>query len=208
MIDELLDTSRISQGKVSLRTERLDLVALVRQAVADHRYALDRNGLSLALELPDTKVAVQADAVRLSQVIGNLLHNAAKFTDCHGRVSVSLRVSDNGRQATVAVSDTGIGMEPATIINMFEPFTQARTSAGRDGNGLGLGLGSSRAWSNFTAARSRRIVPARAKAQRFLSRCRSINNRTHPSSNPAIKPRRPEPAGCSLSMIVPPYPDR
>jgi signal transduction histidine kinase/ActR/RegA family two-component response regulator len=140
LIDELLDTSRISQGKVSLRTECLDLVQLIRQAVEDHRYALQQNGLSLTLELPESAVAIQADAVRLSQVIGNLLHNAAKFTDAGGQVAVRLRVSDDRQHAVVEVSDTGIGMEPGTMDTAFEAFTQARTSSGRDGNGLGLGL--------------------------------------------------------------------
>ncbi len=140
LIDELLDTSRISQGKVSLQTQPLDLVTLVRQAVADHRYVLEQNGLSLVLELPDLTVQVQADAVRLSQVIGNLLHNAAKFTDVGGQVTVRLRLCAERSQAIVEVADTGIGMEPQTLTTVFEPFTQAHSSAQRRGEGLGLGL--------------------------------------------------------------------
>jgi CheY-like chemotaxis protein len=136
----LLDTSRISQGKVSLRTECLDLVSLVRQALVDGRHVLEQNGLALTLELPSTPVVIQADAVRLSQVIGNLLDNAAKFTNAGGQVAVRLRVSDDRRHAVVEVSDTGIGMEPGTMATMFEAFTQARAASARAGNGLGLGL--------------------------------------------------------------------
>src|SRR5262249_46493056 len=90
LVDDLLDVSRISRGKVLLRAERLDLVPLVRAAVEDHRPLLESAGLSLAAELPDRPIWVQGDPTRLSQVAGNLLQNAGKFTDAGGSVTVRL----------------------------------------------------------------------------------------------------------------------
>ena len=140
LVDDLLDVSRISRGKILLRSQRLDLNALVRAAAEDHRTLLEGNGLRLDLELPDAPVWLAGDPTRLSQVVGNLLQNSEKFTNPGGRVRVSLDVDREAGQAVLAVEDSGIGMEPEILDRLFEPFSQADGSLDRSRGGLGLGL--------------------------------------------------------------------
>lgn len=140
LVDDLLDVSRITRGKVRLQRERLDLARLARTTAEDRRPVLERAGLGLRLEVPDTPVWVMGDATRLAQVLNNLLDNAAKFTD--GGTPVTVRVtSDPGtRQAIFAVRDEGMGIEPAMLPRLFEVFSQADRSLDRSRGGLGLGL--------------------------------------------------------------------
>jgi signal transduction histidine kinase/CheY-like chemotaxis protein len=140
MIDDLLDVSRIARGKIQLRRERCDLVRIVRETAADYRPSLEAGGLSLAVDLPAEPLWVMGDATRLSQVIGNLLHNAQKFTDAGGRVVVHTATEPGGGRAVVTVRDTGIGIEPDVLARMFDAFSQADTSLDRTRGGLGLGL--------------------------------------------------------------------
>ena len=138
LVDDLLDVSRITRGKILLRKERLDLVPLVRSAVEDHRALLEGTGLELSAQLPNGPVSVAGDPTRLAQVVGNLLHNANKFTDAGGRVSV--RLEADGGAAVLSVRDTGIGMDADMLARLFEPFSQADRSLARSRGGLGLGL--------------------------------------------------------------------
>jgi len=139
LVDDLLDVSRISQGKILLRKERLDLVELVRATVEDHRGALSAAGLGLEIDLPSEAVWVNGDPTRLSQSVGNILHNALKFTDRGGRVRVTVQPEPEGN-AVVAVEDTGIGIELEVLGRLFEPFSQAPPGIDRSRGGLGLGL--------------------------------------------------------------------
>jgi two-component system CheB/CheR fusion protein len=143
LVDDLLDVSRISRGKILLRQQRLDLVALVRTTVDDHRSAAAAAGLELAMALPglpESALWVTGDSTRLAQTIGNLLHNAIKFTDGGGRVDVSVAADPGGRTATVRVRDTGVGIDPDLLGRLFEPFHQAEVGLDRSRGGLGLGL--------------------------------------------------------------------
>lgn len=138
LVDELLDASRIARGKVQLRPERLDLAALVRTAADDHRAQLEAVGLTLAIAVPDTPIWIHGDAARLTQVLGNLLDNARKFTDRGGAVTV--RLQQEGDEAVLAVEDTGIGMTAAALPRLFEVFSQIDADIDRSKGGLGLGL--------------------------------------------------------------------
>ena len=140
LIDDLLDVSRITRGKILLRKERLDLVPLMRATAEDQRPGLEKAGLRLVVELPEQPVWVQGDPTRLSQMAGNLLHNAAKFTDSGGRVELSLTSDPRHGQVCLRVQDTGIGMDSQTLERLFEPFSQADRSLARSRGGLGLGL--------------------------------------------------------------------
>ncbi|HYU35892.1 MAG TPA: chemotaxis protein CheB [Thermoanaerobaculia bacterium] len=139
LVDDLLDVSRISQGKILLRKERLDLVELVRSTVEDHRGALTAAGLGLEVELPAEALWVSGDPTRLSQSVGNILHNALKFTDRGGRVRVTVKAEPAGT-AVIVVEDTGIGIELDVLGRLFEPFSQAPPGIDRSRGGLGLGL--------------------------------------------------------------------
>ena len=136
LVDDLLDVTRITRGKVRLQRTRLDLVTLVRRTVDDHRTLLEHHELAVAL--PEAAIWIDGDPTRLAQVLGNLLHNAAKFTPPEGKVSVSLTVADG--RAVLEVADTGIGIDPETRKRLFEPFTQSDRSLDRSRGGLGLGL--------------------------------------------------------------------
>jgi PAS domain S-box-containing protein len=136
LVDDLLDVTRITQGKIRLQRKRLDLVDVVCRTVEDHRSLLEER--EVIVEMPKRAVWIDGDPTRLAQIVGNLLHNAAKFTPARGRVAVSL-TEDEG-DAVLEVADTGVGVDSDTLARMFEPFAQADRSLDRSRGGLGLGL--------------------------------------------------------------------
>jgi PAS domain S-box-containing protein len=139
LIDDLLDLSRVSRGKIELQLEPLDLTAVVRDATDDLRPEVTAAQLVLDVAIPAGPVAVVGDRVRLAQVVGNLVDNARKFTPAGGRIEVRLEVAASG-EAIVLVADTGIGIEPTLLPHIFEPFMQVRRPHGHGLGGLGLGL--------------------------------------------------------------------
>ncbi len=139
LIDELLDVSRIARGKILLRKERLDLAALVLANLKDHQSILEANGLTLELHLPAAPLWMMGDPTRLAQILNNVLHNANKFTDRGGRVTVQME-TEREKAAVLRVRDTGIGMTPEMLARLFEPYSQADRSLTRSRGGLGLGL--------------------------------------------------------------------
>ena len=140
MLDDLLDVSRISLGRIQLKAEPCDLRAIVHATVDDYRHSLDAAGLRLDVELPKGSVWVSGDFVRLGQALGNLLQNAAKFTESGGLVKIRLCIEDTAKTAMVSVQDTGIGIDPEMMKLIFQPFSQADKSLHRTQGGLGLGL--------------------------------------------------------------------
>ena len=140
LVDDLLDVARISRGKIQLRTERCDLATIIRQTVEDYRSAFTEIGVTVNLSLPDHSLPIVGDPIRLAQVIGNLLHNAVKFTPEGGTVDVRVECDAARPQAIITVKDTGIGLDPSVLSRLFEPFTQANQKLDREKGGLGLGL--------------------------------------------------------------------
>jgi PAS domain S-box-containing protein len=138
LVDDLLDVTRITRGKIELRRVELDLAALVRRTADDYRWTMRDRGLELVVELADGRLAVTGDETRLAQVLGNLLSNAAKFTPVGGRVTIAAH-ADGGR-ALVHVRDTGPGIAADVLPWIFEPFTQGKQTLARTEGGLGLGL--------------------------------------------------------------------
>jgi PAS domain S-box-containing protein len=138
LVDELLDVTRIARGKIELRRERVNLRELVWGAADDFRLMLDDRGVTFRTVLPDGDVWADADATRITQVIGNLLHNAAKFTERGDEVLLSLRAGDG--EAEIAVRDTGQGIDPVLLPHVFEAFVQGDRTLARTDGGLGLGL--------------------------------------------------------------------
>jgi signal transduction histidine kinase len=140
MVDDLVDVARLDRGRLALRTERLDLARLARTAALDRRALFEQGGLVLAVEAPQTPLWVQGDALRLTQVLNNLLDNAAQYTSRGGRVEVRARADEARRQAAVSVADTGAGIEPALLPRVFHVFAQGEQGIDRARGGLGLGL--------------------------------------------------------------------
>jgi signal transduction histidine kinase len=138
MVDDLLDVSRLLRGKIVLRPERVDLRAVVEQALQSARATIEAPGHQLALALPAEPCSVEGDATRLEQVVSNLLHNAAKFTPPGGRIDLAVERADGW--AVLKVRDTGEGIPPEMLSQVFEMFTQVQPSLDRARGGLGIGL--------------------------------------------------------------------
>lgn len=138
LIDDLLDLSRVTRGRVQLERERLDLASVIGTAVEASRPLIDNAGLALSITLPGHPVVVDVDRTRMSQVLSNLLNNAAKFTPRGGRIDVD--VEQDERDVTVRVRDTGIGIRPQMLAHIFEMFSQAGDGQARAQGGLGIGL--------------------------------------------------------------------
>jgi len=140
LVDDLLDVTRISRGKIQLQRERVDLCEIARRATEDYRDAFARSNLDLEYVIPKEPLWVNADGTRLAQVIGNLLNNSAKFTQPGGKAVISLGANEHLRQAILRVSDSGIGIAADMLPRVFEAFAQADTTLDRSKGGLGLGL--------------------------------------------------------------------
>lgn len=139
LIDDLLDATRLAHGKILLRKERTDLGTILRQTVQDYRSIIDASHLTLVTDIPDAPVWVDGDATRLIQAIGNLLHNAHKFSNPGGTITVRLDI-DAVHRAQITVTDGGIGIEPAMLGHVFDVFRQVEQGLDRSRGGLGLGL--------------------------------------------------------------------
>jgi len=138
LIDDLLDVSRITQGKVELQRAVLDLRVVVGQAIEQTQPLFEKRVHPVQVRLPDTPVYVDGDVTRLTQVLCNLLINAAKFTPPEGLVTVSLEQRDGW--AELSVEDTGRGIAPGLLPDVFDLFVQGRQALDRQSGGLGLGL--------------------------------------------------------------------
>jgi two-component system CheB/CheR fusion protein len=139
LTDDLLDTTRISHGKIQLQRDRVDVVEIVRRAVEDHGPLFSSRQVTLVAELPEVPLRLDADPTRLGQVVGNVLWNAAKFTNPGGRAEVRVE-REPGGVALVRVRDDGIGIPSEILPHVFDPFVQADRSLDRTRGGLGLGL--------------------------------------------------------------------
>jgi PAS domain S-box-containing protein len=139
LVDDLLDVARISEGKIVLRREEVNLGSVIAQAIETAGPLIAARGHQLEVNQPERQVWVAGDPVRLAQSMGNLLHNAAKFTPKGGRISVTATLTGNGT-VRVAVQDNGIGIAEDNLPRIFGMFTQAAVPPDRAPEGLGIGL--------------------------------------------------------------------
>jgi PAS domain S-box-containing protein len=142
LVDDLLDVARISRRKVKLHLETCDIGNIVTETAEDYRPTIETHGVALTVHTPARPLMIEGDCARLSQVIGNILHNATKFTQPGNRIEITLCEESGGQQsnALIRVNDNGAGIEPELLKNLFSPFTQASQGLGRSSGGLGLGL--------------------------------------------------------------------
>jgi PAS domain S-box-containing protein len=138
LVDDLLDASRIAQGKVELRKEPLDVADAAGRAADSLRPGMDERELTLTVTRPPGPLPLEADPTRLEQVLVNLLNNAAKFTDPGGRIE--LETGREGDEVFIRVHDTGVGITPEMLPRVFDLFAQAEGGADRAHGGLGIGL--------------------------------------------------------------------
>lgn len=139
LVEDLLDVSRITSGKIQLRRQPLDLRNVVHKAVEASRPLIDAYQHTLVVDLPDAPLPIEGDETRLTQVVVNLLNNAAKYTPPPGRLRVAL-AREGDTTALLSVSDNGIGMTPALLATAFDLFVQGERALDRGEGGLGIGL--------------------------------------------------------------------
>jgi signal transduction histidine kinase len=138
LVEDLLDVTRIRSGQLCLRRERTDLCMIVAHSLQAVEFDMQQRGHRMTASLPQAPVWLQADPVRLEQVFVNLLFNAAKYTDAGGDVAVFVQVESG--EAIIRVRDTGVGIAPDALPDIFDLFIQADPSSRRADAGLGIGL--------------------------------------------------------------------
>lgn len=138
LVEDLMDVSRITLGKLELRRERLDLSAAANRAAELAQPLMANAGCMFSVSKPLKAIWLNGDIARIEQILGNLLNNAAKYTDQNGRVILALRVE--GDEAVIEVKDTGVGIAPELLPRVFDLFVQEDRSLGRSQGGLGIGL--------------------------------------------------------------------
>ena len=138
LIDDLMDVSRIDQGKIELRRERVELSTVLRDAIETTRPVIDEFGHELVVNFPEQSMPLDVDPARLAQAFMNLLNNAAKYMDRGGRIEVGVR--REGGQVEVTVKDTGIGIAADRLDGVFDMFSQVEAALSRSRGGLGIGL--------------------------------------------------------------------
>ncbi|MGA0587361.1 PAS domain S-box protein [Dyella sp. KRB-257] len=165
IIDDLLDLSRISTGKLTLKLDDLDLAGSVRRLATPTRDEASQRGLEFASQIPDTPVMVKADRVRIDQVIWNLLSNALKFTPAGGCIELRLSMGDSRAELVVADSGRGLGLDE--LDQIFEMFHQGSGVSTREGGGLGIGLALVRQLVELHGGTVKATSPGRGKGASF-----------------------------------------
>src|SRR5437867_3057439 len=190
LIDDLLDLTRINQGKVQLNFEIVDAHSLLQNALEICQAEIDRKHLARSLNLGASKVHMRADSARLQQIFWNLINNAVKFTQRNGRIKISTS-NDSSGQLRVEIADTGLGIEPEALPKIFDAFEQGgRTQLG----GLGLGLAISK---TLVEAHKGTITPqsaGRNKGSTFtlvFPTCEKAEAQIAPAASPRLPERQP-----------------
>ena len=138
LVDDLLDVSRVSQGKIVLKKERIELGEALQSAIEASQHNIEAGGHRFVVDIPSEAVWLDADHTRLAQIVANLLNNAAKYTPPGGTVSLSATARDGN--AEITVTDTGVGIAPEMQPKIFEIFAQVEDHLGKAQGGLGIGL--------------------------------------------------------------------
>lgn len=165
MLDDLLEVSRITQGRLELKTEVVDLVAIVNTAVETARPLIEAKRQNLRIVLPAHPVSVAVDPLRISQSISNLLTNAAKYTDPNGHISLSVELLL--LEIAISVTDDGIGLEPQAIARVFDMFSQVKSAIDRSEGGLGIGLALVRGMIQLHGGRVEASSPGSGRGSQF-----------------------------------------
>lgn len=138
LVDDLLDVSRVNEGKISLRRARIELADVLQSAIVACRHNIDAGGHQFETEIPETPIWLDGDHTRLAQVVANLLNNAAKYTPPGGLITLTARRRDD--TVEIRVSDTGVGIAPEVQQGIFEIFAQVEDHLSKAQGGLGIGL--------------------------------------------------------------------
>ena len=172
LIDDLLDISRISRGKITLRREPVELVTVISRAVETARPLIEARGHELRVQMPDRTVRLHGDLVRLTQVVSNLLTNAAKYSDDGGHIELRVGHASaaEGDEAEIRVTDSGIGIAPDQLGQVFELFRQLENPLARKEGGLGVGLALARGLVEMHGGRIEAHSPGVGRGSEFIVR--------------------------------------
>ena len=196
LVDDLLDVSRIIRGRIELRQDRINLANAVRQAAETAQPVIDANGHVLELTMPARPVYVMGDLIRLSQVVSNLLGNAAKYSTKPGRIQLLLR--QDGAEAMVVVIDEGAGIPPELLPHIFDLFVQGDHTLARSQGGLGIGLTLVRRLIEMHGGSVSAQSLGVGHGSQFTIRLPALS----PSTAPDERPEPSMPAGASRRVLV------
>jgi signal transduction histidine kinase len=189
LIDDLLDVSRITRGKLELRRGRVTLGEIVRTALETSKPQIDLAGHTVDVQLPDEPIVLQADLTRLAQVISNLLNNAAKYTPRGGRIELSVKRTDG--EIAIAIADNGIGLAPEHVAHVFEMFAQVSPLTTRGHGGLGIGLALSRALVDMHGGRLSAASDGPGKGSTFTVSLPIVEDTAADAEAPDAEPAAP-----------------
>jgi signal transduction histidine kinase/ActR/RegA family two-component response regulator len=192
LVDDLLEVSRVTRGVIEVRREPIDLRFVAQSAIETSRPAIALAGHDLVVDLSDEPITIDGDAVRLTQVLANLLSNAAKYTNSGGQIWLRVRREEN--HAVVSVRDTGIGIPPTQLEAIFDMFTQVDRSSRRSQGGLGIGLTLVRSLVSMHDGTVEATSEGPGRGSEFIVRLpisatRSVEQRRH-ATMASLPPRR------------------
>jgi CheY-like chemotaxis protein len=171
-VDDLLEVSRITSGKISLRREVLDIATVLQNAIDTSGPLIEKGRHKLTVSLASEPVLVDADAVRLAQVFANLLNNAAKYTDEKGHIQITLK--REGGDAVISVRDNGVGILPEMLPRVFDMFAQIDRTLNRAQGGLGIGLALAKKLVELHGGRMEVASDGPGKGSEFVVRLASV----------------------------------
>lgn len=140
LVDDLLDMTRITQNKFNLKFEKIEITSLVKNIIADSSTHMKEKGIRQEIDILEEEIHIKGDLARLTQSIENLIHNASKFTPKYGTISISMEKDHREREVVISIKDTGEGISPKLLDDIFEPFVQVKNNLGKSYAGLGIGL--------------------------------------------------------------------
>jgi PAS domain S-box-containing protein len=189
MVDDLLEVSRISRGKIELRRQPIELATAILNAVETSRPLIDEAGHQLAISIPPQPLTLNADSVRLSQIIANLLNNSAKYTDPGGQIWLAAQPEND--EVVISIRDTGIGIPRDKLNHVFDMFAQIQPAGRRTTGGLGIGLTLVKRLTEMHGGRVE--VSSNGPGQGSEFTIRLPLEKSLPEPPPAAEPRLPDP---------------
>ena len=198
LVDDLLDVSRISRGKIELKKQTLALADIVQQALETSGPLIDSHRHELSVRLTPEPMHVEGDPVRVAQIVSNLLNNAAKYTDEGGHIELAVEAS-NG-DVLIRVRDTGRGIDPSALPHLFDPFYQVDRTLDRREGGLGIGLSLVRSLVAMHGGDVRAFSEGRGKGSEFVVRLPRLPERRSIARIP--DPPKPELVRGALRILV------
>jgi signal transduction histidine kinase/CheY-like chemotaxis protein len=197
LVDDLLDLARIAQGRFELRKQQLDLATILKQAIESTRHQFEARRHTLRVELPKAPLYVQADPARLVQIIVNLLHNAAKYTEPGGQTWLTAEKT-NG-EAVITVRDTGVGIPPQMVSRVFDMFVQVEESNHHSSGGMGIGLTLVQRLTELHGGTVTCRSSGLGHGSEFVVRLKAT---TEPLETPAAEPLQDLSAAVSCRLII------